>query len=175
MVVGRVSEIRLIAPVSPPKGRISEIRLTGTAVAGSRGRVSTIRLIGNPPVGSKGRVSAVRLLGSVAMLLAPFVARTVEPLAMVDVTAVLSQGVATGFEWRVVSAPAGVTVTLSGTGAARRFRAPGLRAGGVVVLGVLARNGTAASPEQLVTITVLPQITWVRYPGGAWQPGKFIL
>lgn len=92
-------------------------------------------------------------------------ARTVEPLTTVLTVADVT-GTTTGYTWRQVSGP---TVTLTGTGASRSFKAPASALGTTVVLGVRAVNGAAQSAEKTASITVRPHLSWVLR-GGVWVP-----
>lgn len=159
MAKGRTHRLALVEPPEMSKGRLFRAALAGA-----------------PPtvVASRGRVHRAALGGVAAVALQPMLDRTVEPLTIVNLTAVLSGGgAADTYAWRRVSGPA---VTFFGTGADRSFRAPGLLPPvAPIVIGVTATVDGVTSPERTVTITVLPQISWERRHNADWMPARIII
>lgn len=101
----------------------------------------------------------------------------VEPQETVTVTASPAPGnsAPSTYNWRQVSGP---TVTLSGTGGTRTFEAPSALNGTTVVLGVSGTTSGVTGPEQLASVTILPQLSWVRMAGvagGAWVGSKTVV
>lgn len=145
---------------------MATLRWHRAAAAGTRPVVPTLRW---------HRAAAA---GSALVTLQPFAPLVdVEPQDTVSLTAVPFPGSATpsSYTWRQVSGPA---VTLVGTGATRTFEAPSSLTGGVVVLAVTGALGGVSGPEQRVSVTVVPQLSWIRAAGvanGAWVGSKVIV
>lgn len=135
-------------------------------------------LAGTSPGNVKVRWYRAAISGNAVPVLLPLAPLVdVEPQDVVTLTAVTAAGSATptGWVWRQVSGP---TVALTGTGAARSFEAPSALAGTVVVMGVAGTLGAVTGPEQTVSVTVLPQLSWIRAPGvagGAWVGSKVVV
>lgn len=104
--------------------------------------------------------------GVAAVLIAPIPNQSnVEPETLITVTTSVTSGhTADSWTWRRISGP---TVTLTGTGGTRTFYAPSGMTGTTLVLGVTATAGGVTSPEQTVTVTTLPQVSW-HYSAGTW-------
>lgn len=155
---------RAEAVAAPPATQ--KVRWHRAAAAGTRPPSTTVRWHG---------ASAA---GSALATLAPFAPLVdVEPQDVVSLTAVKFGGstTPTGWAWRQVSGPA---VTLVGTGATRTFTAPSSLTGAVVVLAVAGTIDGVPGPEQRVSVTVVPQLSWIRAAGvanGAWVGSKVIV
>ena len=169
---GRVYRAAVVAPPENPKGRVFRAGVVGAAGAATpRGRVFRSGFTGTPPTARKGRVYGTRVSGTPAVVLAPIASRTVEPMTVVEITALLTGGTpAQSYVWRQISGPA---VQLTGTEHTRSFVAPSSLDGAVVVLGVRGVVGGTSSSETSVTITTLPQIVWTRTNADpAWRGTK---
>ena len=135
-------------------------------------------LNGTRPVAPKIRWGRAAVTGSASVTLRPFAPQVdVEPQTVITLTAVTFPGSAdpTSYVWRQVSGPA---VTFSGSGDTRTFEAPSSMTGGVVVIGVAGVLAGVTGPEQVASITVLPQLSWIRHPdvaSGAWVGSKVIV
>ena len=106
--------------------------------------------------------------GTVAVVVNPPSGRTVEPLAIVTLTATLQNGLtADSWTWRQISGP---PASIVGTTRTVTLTAPAMAAGATVVVGVAATVGSSMSTEKTVTVTVLPQIEWRLDAGGVWRP-----
>ena len=105
--------------------------------------------------------------GPLAVALNPIPAQTVEPETTVTITAVLTGGgAADSYSWRRVS---GATVTLTLDDDVATFTAPSAMPPGTsVVIGVTATVSGTTSPEQQVTVTVLPQLRWTLNAARQW-------
>lgn len=104
--------------------------------------------------------------GVAAVVLNPIPNQTVEPGTVVTLTTAISSGqTADAWTWRIISG----TGTLIGTGGTRTVIAPsGMPPlGATLVVGVTATASGVTSPEQTVTITALPQLSWA-WVSGAW-------
>lgn len=115
----------------------------------------------------KVRIYRTDVDGTAAVLLAPIANQTVEPETVVTVSTSITTGqTADSWTWRRIS---GATVTLTGTGGTRTLRAPsGMPpTGASVTLGVTATSGGVTSPEQVTTVTGLPQLEWY-WTGTQW-------
>lgn len=128
---------------------------------------------GSAPVVPKVRWGRSEFAGATLLALDPFTNLTdVEPETIVTLTANVSAGTPDSYTWRQISGP---TVSFTGTGGTRSFRAPSAMNGSLapigvtVVIGCTVTAGSTTSPERTVTISVLPQIRWVR-SSGQWLP-----
>lgn len=172
---GRAYRVGLVTPVAPPVGRAYRASTVGTAPADApRGRAYRAASTGTVPASRFGRAYRAAVAGTASVLLVPFAPRTVEPMSTVLLTAALvGGGVADSFSWRQISGP---TVSFSGSGASRSFPAPSTMAGDVVVVGVQATVGDTTSAEAIITITVLPQLTWIRtHTDPVWRGSRVSL
>lgn len=154
-----------------PALKVSRVAGTGSIAPGLK--VSRLGATGTAPSTPALKISRLGGVGTAAVLLNPIAAQTVEPGVLVTLTAVLTGGgSADSYTWRVAS---GDTVTLdtSTPGQARfispsvmdAFRAPRQ---GVTTIGVTATLGGITTPERLVTVTTLPQLSWVLNGSGQW-------
>jgi len=128
---------------------------------------------GTAPVTPKVRWGRSEFEGVTLLALEPFTDLVdVEPETIVTLTANVSAGTPDFFTWRQISGP---TVSFSGSGGTRSFRAPSAMNGSLapipvtVVVGVTATSGSTTSPERTVSVSVLPQTRWYR-SAGQWLP-----
>lgn len=139
----------------------------GVALDGAKLRIGRAGLDGTAVIAPKLRVGRGGLTGVAAVIVAPIAPQTVEPETTVIVTAaLLGGGSVDSWTWRVAS---GLSVSLVGSGDTRSFVARSTMppAGGQTVLGVRATVAGTTSPEVMVTITYLPQLSWL-YDGSQW-------
>lgn len=172
MTTLRIYRAGLADPPAVPKMRVYRAALTGSAPTGPKMRVYRASVAGVAPSSPKLRMYRLGLYGVGAVTITPIAPSTVEPLSTVSLTAVVTSAGSPSFTWRQVSGP---PVTLFGAGDTRTFTAPGTMAGAVVVIGVQASVGSTFSTEQVVTVTVLPQVTWTRRGASDWVPARFRL
>lgn len=148
--------------------RLRAVRLTGSTPVVQRLRA--VRLTGSGAAAAAPRLRAVRLTGSggAAVTVAPLSDRTgVEPGSTITYTATLvGGGTADSWAWRRVS---GAAIGLTATGATATFAAPSDLAGASVTVGVTATVGGVTSPEEIMTVTALPQTEWWWTDTG-WTP-----
>jgi hypothetical protein len=159
---------------------VTRLRVGGarlfTASAPSRLRIGGAALSGPARTANRLRAGAIALSGAPAVLVTAPASREIGPGESVTLTATLtSGGTPDAWTWRRISGP--VAVTLVGTGASRTVEGPSLMPPGAsVVLGVTATVAGVTSPEQRVTLTVLPQLSWSLSPtgwvGSAVAPAK---
>lgn len=118
----------------------------------------------------RGRVLRATLEGTAKVLLETIPSpQQREPLETVSITAVLLSGGTPTWTWRQISGP---TVTLSGSGATRSFKAPATYTGLQVVLGVRATVAGQIGDESIIVINIPAQVTWSRRGAGGWVPER---
>lgn len=149
----RVHRLELSTPALPPKLRVHRLELSGSAPA-------------------KLRVHRLALSGDVAVVVQPFVTRTVEPGQSVTLTAVLASSLtADTYVWTQLAGP---PVTLTGLGASTVFVAPSDAAGTTVQFGVVATIDGVSSAQVVASVDVLPEIEW-RATASGWKPARSYL
>lgn len=132
-----------------PKLRVHRAALSGSAVT-----LPTLR------------IHRASLSGTLAPRISPLGDMTlVEPARTMSITASLVEAMSATWAWRVISNP---SVTISQSGATVTFTTPSTMPpnGADVALGVTATSGSVASPEETLTISVLPQTRWWYTPTG---------
>lgn len=151
MTTVRVYRAESAEPATPPKVRIYRAESAGAVAAAG-----------------KVRVYRAESAGTAGVVVAPMASQTVEPEALMTVTASLvGGGAADSWLWRRVSGPA--LSTFSSAGAVATLRTPSaMPPGTTVVLGARAVVGSVTSAEVTVTLDVLPQTEWSRVPGANW-------
>jgi len=149
----RVHRLELSTPTLPPKLRLHRLELSGSAPA-------------------KLRVHRLAFTGDVAVVVQPFVPRTVEPGQSVTLTAVLASLLtADSYVWTQLAGP---PVTLTGLGASTAFVAPSDAAGTTVQFGVVAIIDGVSSAEVIAAVDILPEIEW-RATADGWKPARSYL
>ncbi len=140
---------------------------TLSSPAGVKLRVYQATLIGTGPATSKLRVYQATLIGTQAVRVAVIDAFTAGPNEPLTLTASLAGGgSADSWAFRRISGP---VVTFGGTGAVRTLTAPAVQPPslGQLQVGIIATVDGVASPEVVVTITLLPY-TRAYWSGTAW-------
>jgi hypothetical protein len=151
---------------------VARLRIGGlsadTAPTAARLRIGGLSGDGVLPATGRLRIGGLSGDGTVAVILNPLTASTVEPLSTVNLTAVVAAGSVApdSYTWRVVS---GATVNLVGTGASVSFAAPAHPNGTYTIIGVKGIKGGVQSPEQTVRIDALPHLRFKASTSG-WVP-----
>lgn len=96
---------------------------------------------------------------------------TVGPGESTELVASLSSGTADTWTWRQISGPA---VSFADAGATLLVEGPSVWPPdpSVAMFGVTASLGDEVSAEVTVNVTILPQISWTRAPGGDWTGSR---
>lgn len=137
--------------------RFGRAELSGTA--NIKVRLGRAELSGTAAIVPKVRYGRLDLAGTAAVLVVPLQPQTVEPESTVNLAAgLVGGGSADSWAWRPISGP---SIGILGSGATVSFKAPSAMPPGTsVVVGVRATVSGTQSPEQTVTITILPQLQW---------------
>jgi hypothetical protein len=149
---GRVYQTGLHS-VAVAKGRVYRLGQTGTSIGGGKGRIYRLGVTGTA-IASVASVSGVPT--------------QVGPGEAVNLVGTYGAGVVPdSWTWRVVSGPA---VTLSSTTSTQSFLTPSVSGTAAVTLtiGVKVTKSGVPSAERFYSMSVLPQLSWVRVHGGTW-------
>jgi hypothetical protein len=96
---------------------------------------------------------------------------TIGPGEQKNIVASLASGSADSWTWRQVSGP---TTSMNAVGNTLTITGPSVfpPANGTSVFGVKAVDDGVESVEVTSTVTILPQLSWTRVPGGNWVGSK---
>lgn len=161
-------------------GGLPHIRWGRSAVEGTVAGAPKVRwgrsaVEGSPAATPKVRWGRSAVEGGAEIALLPFTSITTEPEVLITLTAVLlGGGAADSYEWTQTSGP---TVTLNEDEETCTFIAPSYAVSGVptqavVVIEATATVGVTTSPAQSVTVTALPQMSWIYDSVSATWKGR---
>lgn len=147
--------------------------LRGSLDGAPGGRLRILRGSLDAPPGKRLRILRGAVEGAGALVIRPIATQTVEPETIVTLAAVLEEGVADTWTWRVVSTTPGPAPALATPSAGVcTLRAPSaMPPGATVVIGVTATIDGRTSTERTVTVAVLPQVRW-WYDNGTWRGSR---
>lgn len=98
---------------------------------------------------------------------------TIGPGEARNIVATLASGSADSWTWRQISGP---TVSLSSAGNTLSITGPSVLPpnSGTAVFGVKAIDDSVESAEVTATVSILPQLSWTRVPGGDWVGSRIV-